>query len=225
MTYLSHYTSRAGLEGIVRSKSIRATMFSQLNDKREIEYGYVEFFRRGFLAIFDEIDKVMLRIPDVKIPIADAEKAFAEIFRQQFAGEKTSEPLYIASFARGTTKDHDERGLLTLWDRYTKLEGYCVQYSEEDVRKMIQLETSSRHYAFLTLDNVHYGMDENAREYRQLAFQVKQLLLIEVLKGIPTLPLKPEFNKMWPFLTSQLACYITLQSTRIRFSRTNAKSE
>ena len=58
---LSHYTSRAGLEGIAKSKCIRATKFSQLNDKREIEYGYIEFIRRALLGVFEELDKLMPR--------------------------------------------------------------------------------------------------------------------------------------------------------------------
>jgi len=199
MAYLSHYTSRAGLEGIARSKSIRATKFSQLNDKREIEYGYVEFYRRGFLSMFDEFDKIMPRRPGSTIPIDDAVQGFKEVFWKQFEGDTGSEPLYMASFARGRTKDHDDRGMLTLWDRYTKLEGYCLQFREEDVRKTLELEASSRHYALLTLDSVHYDMDENTDEYRALNFQIKQRLMIEVLRGMPTLALKPAFDKMWAF--------------------------
>lgn len=199
MSLLSHYTSRAGLEGIAKSKCIRATLFSQLNDKREIEYGYVEFFRRGFLGMFDEFDKVMPRLPGAKIPIEEAEKGFKEVFWKQFEGEKASEPLYVASFAQGKTRDHDDRGILTLWDRYTHLEGYCLQFQEKDVRSIIELEATRRHYAFLALDNVHYGMDEGTSEYRELAFQMKQLLLLEVLKGMPQLPIKPAFDQMWAF--------------------------
>jgi hypothetical protein len=199
MSLLSHYTGKAGLEGIARSKCIRATMFSQLNDKREVEYGYVEFFRRGFLGVFDEFDKVMPRLPGAKIPIEAAERSFKEIFWKQFEGEKGSEPLYVTSFARGKTNDHDNRGMLTLWDRYTHLEGYCLQFREKDVRRIIELEATRRHYAFLALDNVHYGMDEGTTEYRELAFQMKQLLLIEVLKGRPQLPIKPAFDQMWAF--------------------------
>src|SRR4051812_47169068 len=185
MKLLSHYTSRAGLEGIAKSKCLRATLFSQLNDKREIEYGYVEFYRRGFLAMFDEFDKFMPRRPGAIIPIDDAVEGFKEIFWKQFEGEKPSEPLFVASFARGRTKDHDERGMLTLWDRYTKLEGYCLQFREEDVRNIIRLEASGHHYAFLTLEEVQYGVDETTEEYRDLLFQIMQLLLIEVLKGAP----------------------------------------
>ena len=90
-------------------------------------------------------------------------------------------------------------GMRSLWEMYTHNKGYCLQFREKDIRKTIELEASSRHYAFLTLDEVHYGMDESTPEYRELAFQIKQLLLIEVLRGMPRLPLKPELDRMWPF--------------------------
>jgi hypothetical protein len=198
---LSHYTSRAGLEGIAKSKCIRATKFSQLNDRREIEYGYIEFIRRALLGVFAELDKLMPRRAGVKLDLADGERQLVEQFRQSFEGQNASEPLYVASFAKGKTEDHDNRGLLTLWARYTNLEGYCLQFREEEVRRIIDLEASRRNYAILTLDNVHYGMDEGTSEYRELAFQMKQLLLIQVLGGMPTLPIKPAYEQMWPFGT------------------------
>src|SRR5882757_5455176 len=114
---LSHYTSRAGLEGIAKSKCIRETKFSQLNDRREIEYGYVEFIRRALLGVFAELDKVMPRKPGAILDLSDAERGLIEQFRNSFEGEKGSEPLYVASFAKGKTADHDDRGMLTLWDR------------------------------------------------------------------------------------------------------------
>lgn len=201
MTLLSHYTSRAGLEGIASSKCIRATKFSQLNDKREIEYGYIEFVRRALLGVFAELDKIMLRKPGVTLDLTDGEQRLVEQFRNSFRGDKGSEPLYVASFAKGKTEDHDNRGMLTLWDRYTKLQGYCLQFRESDVRKIIDLESGQWNYAFLTLDNVQYGMDEGTSEYKELAFQIKQYLLIEVLKGMPTLPIQPAHEQMWPFTT------------------------
>jgi hypothetical protein len=201
MGLLSHYTKRAGLEGIARDKCIRATKFNELNDKSEIEYGFIEFVRRALLAVFEEMDKLIPRKPGVTLDMADAEAKILAYFRKSFDGDKGSEPLYVASFARGKTEDHDNRGMLTLWDRYTKLEGYCLQFHEEDVRRIIELEASRRNYAFLTLDNVHYGIDERTFEYRELAFQMKQLLLIQVMQGMPQLPIQPAYEQMWPFTT------------------------
>lgn len=210
MTLLSHYTSRAGLEGIATSKCIRATKFSQLNDRREVEYGYAEFVKRALLGVFAELDKIMPRKPGVTLDLSDGERRLVEHFRSSFEGEKGSEPIYVASFAKGKTEDHDKRGMLTLWDRYTKLQGYCLQFSESDVRRIIDLEAGHRNYAFLTLDDVQYGMDEATSEYHKLAFQMKQLLLIEMLKGMPTLPIRPAYKEMWPFTTfaTQMLRYI-----------------
>jgi hypothetical protein len=42
MNILQHYTSRAGLEGIARSKVFWATDFFDVNDRSEMLYGYTE---------------------------------------------------------------------------------------------------------------------------------------------------------------------------------------
>jgi hypothetical protein len=42
MDFLQHYTSRVGLEGIARSKTLWATDFFELNDKGEMIYAYIE---------------------------------------------------------------------------------------------------------------------------------------------------------------------------------------
>jgi hypothetical protein len=60
VTLLSHYTNRAGLEGIARSKTLWATRFTELNDKTEMEYGYVEISKLALKAALAEIDKHLI---------------------------------------------------------------------------------------------------------------------------------------------------------------------
>jgi hypothetical protein len=125
MVTLSHYTNRAGLEGIARSKTLRATRFSELNDQREIEYGVTELSIRALRAAYSEVEKLLKR-EDQQLPLdyVQAGKKIAEHFRASFDGDCGSEPIYMVSFARGSTEDHSRRGMLTLWDRYTRHEGY-----------------------------------------------------------------------------------------------------
>ena len=121
-----------------------------------------------------ELDKIMPRKPGATLDLSEAEQKIVDVFRRLLR-EKKAASHFMSLLSRGERpEDHDNRGMLTLWDRYTKLEGYCLQFREEDVRRIIELEASSRHYAFLTLDHVHYGMDESTSEYRELAFQMNQ---------------------------------------------------
>jgi hypothetical protein len=198
MPTLSHYTSRAGLEGIALGKSLRATRFSDLNDKREVAYGLTELSTRALRAAYSKVEK-LLKPEDARLPL-DYIKAGAQIaehFRASFDGDRGSEPLYLVSFARGSTEDHEQRGMLTLWDRYTRLEGYCLQFDSEEIDVLLRREFAMRNYAILELSPVHYGIDETDQEYQQLLFQHIQRLLIEVEAAKPGLCVKPEYEKLW----------------------------
>jgi hypothetical protein len=195
---LSHYTNRAGLESIARSKTLWATRFTELNDKREMEYGFVELMTRALRATMDEVSALLN--PEERRPMNydAAGEQIAIRFRLMFEGTSAHEPLYVFSFAKGKTDDQDRRGILTLWDRYTHLEGYCLQYEATEVRKLLELEATRRNYALLDLAAVHYGIDEDDQEYKELLFQLKQYLLIEVARGKPGLGVQPQYDKLWP---------------------------
>lgn len=106
--------------------------------------------------------------------------------------------LYVTSFARGQTPDHEERGILTLWDRYTNLEGYCLQFKQDDVKRMLELEASKASYAWLELANVKYGIDESESQFRELSFQLSQKFLLRVMQDRKDRRLNVQFEKMWP---------------------------
>lgn len=59
MTLLSHYTTRAGLEGIAQTKAFWATNFLRLNDNSEFFYGWQHIIHSAYKM-------VMSQIPDAK---------------------------------------------------------------------------------------------------------------------------------------------------------------
>ncbi len=197
---LSHYTSRKGLEGIARDKSIWATKFSELNDKREVEYGHIEITKRSIAATFAKLDTVFKRLnPGKPIDYAEAERRLLAHFRETFVGPKASEPLYFTSFAIAKTEDQEKRGILTLWDRYTQLRGYCLQYDSGEVNRALDREVAKYDYPLLGLDEVQYGIDEQSEEYREIMWQMSELLLDELRAAMPLLPFKPDYAKRWNF--------------------------
>jgi hypothetical protein len=171
MQFLSHYTRRAGLEGIARSKSLRATRFSELNDKREMEYGFTELTLRAMRAAYREAEK-LLKPTDQRrqLDYHQAAKEIAGRFKKSFEGDAGSEPLYIVSFAEARTEDHQRRGILTLWDRYTRLEGYCLQFDANEIQALLKLESTRRNYALLETLAVRYGIV--ARDLQDTAVEI-----------------------------------------------------
>jgi hypothetical protein len=205
VTLLSHYTNRAGLEGIARGKTLWATRFTELNDKTEMEYGYVKISKLALKAALAEIDKHLIPgHPRAELDYDTAGRLIAEQFRKSFSGPTGSEPLYVFSFAEGRNEDQERRGILTLWDRYTKLEGYCVQFDPKEVLDLLSREPMRRNYALLELAAVQYGIDETDDEFLNLRFQFAQHLLRMVAPGKPGLNLKPQYERLWPLQTFAL---------------------
>src|SRR5262249_41137687 len=139
MPLLSHYTSRTGLEGIARSKTLWATDFQELNDKTELIYGYTELTKQALRSALAQIDKHLVPThPSQALDFDAAGEQLAEHYRKSFEGETGSERLYVTSFARARTADHERRGIRTLWELYTDNEGYCLQFDAEEVRSLLR---------------------------------------------------------------------------------------
>jgi hypothetical protein len=113
--------------------------------------------------------------------------------------ERQSEPLYICSFALSQTADHEHFGHLSLWDRYTQLTGYCLQYDAGEITSLLEKERRIRNYEILDLENIHYGIDDNDTRYRKLLFQMTQYILLEIVKRRPDLGIQLDYNKMAHF--------------------------
>jgi hypothetical protein len=105
--------------------------------------------------------------------------------------------IYVFSFARAATEDHEKRGILTLWHRYTDHKGYCVQFAEDDIRHMMQLEQSKGSYGVFSLTNVEYGIDTNALDYKKLCFQLAQQFILMAAKARPATNFQPDYEKIW----------------------------
>ncbi len=193
---LSHYTSELGLAGIARSQCLWATEFVSLNDKVEFVY--------PISAIYEEaLGQTLHRIPD---DLRDSAKRKEHIptLIPQFVDAliklvKDSDgygSLYVVSFARGKNQDEDERGILTLWDRYTHNAGYCLQFKEESVVWILRHEQSERSYAYIGLEEVKYGIDRSDPEFEWLVSQFSLRLLEYMCHATGESRLAPDWDKM-----------------------------
>jgi hypothetical protein len=194
--YLSHYTDRAGLEGIAKSKSLWATRFLDLTDTREYLYAWSILTR-------DAMEMAIARVPldyrrrdfnlDKEAPI------YADRLRTMFAGSDGYNNLYVTSFARARDPDEDERGVLGLWREYAaKHEGYCLQFRRKQIQQMIDLEAMRANYSAGGVVDVIYGIDKTTAEYEQLRYQMAQSALLQMLQARPDMGVEIDVDNMWP---------------------------
>lgn len=192
MKLLSHYTSEPGLVAIVRSQTLWATEFLSLNDRTEFVYAMSAISEAAY-------GQLLSRLPD---DLRDPTKNEADItkivsglmsqLRTQATHEGGYGSLYVTSFACGRNEDENERGILTLWDRYTQKRGYCLQFDKERLRRLIDNELRRYSYAWIELAEVKYGIDRNAREFRYLVEQMTRRLLHDIAQERQVYQLLPK---------------------------------
>ena len=195
MTYsLSHYTDRAGLEGIARSGTLWAGNFLSLNDTSEYFHGWAELQRAA-------AHHVLSRVPaSAHAPGVDPEAVLTNLlqqYREMAAQGDGYGQLFITSFAVAQEDDHEQRGLLTLWDRYTHGKGYCLQFSRGDICSFIRQDAMRETYEFFELQDVTYGVDSQSRTFRELSRQFGEHLLWEHLRQRSDLNIEPD-PRRWP---------------------------
>jgi hypothetical protein len=146
MPYLSHYTSRAGLEGIAETHSLWGTNFLHANDSSEFLYAWRILMQDGAREALKHIPNSQKR-PDYDME-AEALRLETLLGDSMKSGDGYGQ-LYMTSFARSATEDQERRGILTLWDRYTQHEGYCLQFDRDDLEHMMRLDSWRSNYGAL----------------------------------------------------------------------------
>lgn len=193
---LSHYTSRAGLEGILDTETLWATNFLELNDSSEFFFAW-EALQRHAAAY------LKARIPDDLKQGGNANDAtlacvMAEVRTAFASSAPNSGHLYVTSFARAGNEDQERRGILTLWDRYTKFEGYCLQFLKRDIEHKLKLELTRGSYSSAGLAEVTYGLDETTSEFRILSRQLGEHWLLLAARIIRDSRISPDYRNHWP---------------------------
>ncbi len=172
MTLLSHYTSRVGLFGIVRSQSFWASEFVSLNDSSEFQYAFLAIYERALGAA---IERIPTELRDKTVTFESLKSQFpilSQQINQEIAGGDGFGSLYVTSFARGKNKNEDERGILTLWDRYTRCEGYCLQFDQDNVERIVAHELDRHTYEWIELATVKYVIDPMEPDFCELVEQM-----------------------------------------------------
>lgn len=140
---LFHYTSAAGLDGILRTQTLRATHYAYLNDASEVKH----FLENRLPEIFQDV--ILENIGDVKTTILSGKRFADPILNMLLYSTTGKEPLaepYITSFC--TPKDKDDRvdrhGLLSQWRGYGKDGGYALVFDTAKLSALLA-ETSTKY--------------------------------------------------------------------------------
>lgn len=231
--FLSHYTSFQGLVGMVRTQSFRATQFHLLNDSSEMMYAFQ-------ILIKDAFDTFLKMLPDKTLIRKDLEESYAEMQSRKYAEEfgkllvteSGYGSFYFVSFARGRNDDENDRGILTLWDRYTRFSGFCLQYDENDLRQKLLREQELYSYEYINYAEVKYGVDKTSPVFKHLLETFSNMMLIQAANEFGRPDLKPDdfntppmhvlANELFPFCaTHKDPQFVDERETRIIVSPSN----
>lgn len=208
MALLHHYTCLNGLEGIANSQTLWATRFLDLNDSSEFIYAW----KKIYCSAIETLRKIIpLDIQNLECDIDALGVSVASALKERCNLAGGYGQPYITSFARATSEDEDKRGILTLWDRYTKFEGYCLQFDQNEIRQLIDADKKISNYEWIDFSKVRYGIEANDPKFQELTFQVSQNMLIELLRVRNDIRVEP-CDGRWPInrLARELVDYCAI---------------
>lgn len=163
---LYHYTTAAGLSGILESKSLWATHASFVNDEEEI----IGFYDR----ILPKILRPVLRkyVEDIKgkseFQQLQGNTPFDLYFEEQFIKLiRTLKEVasgfhdhYIVSFTTTTDPDEHDHGLLSQWRAYGPDGGYALVFDTAPLDKIISEEIAPYQDEKYLWADVQYSLNE-----------------------------------------------------------------
>jgi hypothetical protein len=167
---LHHYTTFSGLSGIIRSNTIWATHFSNLNDASEVlllrnplmqaitnsYLGYI-IIRQGTDSLFR--DFIIQHGGPNGVATSDASTLIHILYEKIFENS-LAEP-FIASFCSHANDQSYERenGLLSQWRGYGNDGGFCIVFDTAALVKLLETEFNAFNWVQLTIAPVRYAID------------------------------------------------------------------
>ncbi|GJL50015.1 MAG: hypothetical protein NPIRA01_12420 [Nitrospirales bacterium] len=155
---LFHYTTAAGLLGILCSKQLWSTAYYCANDESELSAA------RGFLTpiirkqtskMIDEEDSRVKFLSRMGANIQDHADRFEEIIVNHTLNALC---IYITCFCRPSTEEEFHHGLLSQWRGYGEDGGYAIQFSRSKLKKTVDLINLSQETNY-DIQDVHYSVE------------------------------------------------------------------
>ncbi|OYT93919.1 MAG: hypothetical protein CFE43_00865 [Burkholderiales bacterium PBB3] len=164
---LLHYTSLAGLLGILESQSLRATHSEFLNDSTELRL----FFDTRLAHVLESgIRETLATHPELRVlPKFASTPVEADAAIRQYASEmadsiRTTTQRFGKSFVACFSAPTDDRvlrhGLLSQWRGYGKDGGYALVFDTDGIEHLLLKENERFWHEPLRLGDVHYYLDD-----------------------------------------------------------------
>lgn len=164
---LFHYTSEAGLNGILESQALWATNIRHLNDFRELTL----FGEIGPKLIFPAVRNVYAKLSAASVKarnfISTHPGGLEEIAEHDAGGfieamyGATGTNFFVTSFCGEDGDEYiNENGLLSQWRGYGGSQGFMIVFDTEGLESIIQKENEKFAYEIMHLSDVVYSDDE-----------------------------------------------------------------
>ena len=184
-----HYTSQAGLEGILTTQTLFATHYRYLNDTSEIQHmrtaliGNLQHVIKSWICktfTGDEQQKRFLTKQGGEHVFAykEATKIVGTFYDVTFGGGRVEHPFaepYITSFcAHSDDEDYErENGLLSQWRGYSEIRengGFAIVFDTERLSELVLRENKFYYLSALAFGDVLYDGDIEGfhREFGEL---------------------------------------------------------
>ncbi len=159
MDRLYHYTTAAGLFGIVRDQTIHATHIDYLNDSSEMKVAAPEICKLFANEVKDMINNGEFPLLNVAKDKLD-EFCNAEGRAAYDAGVNTTSlysPIFVSSFCKTDAAHEDYNGLLSQWRGYSNAGGYCIVLDKMQLEKEFEsTDFDQLKFAFRANSDVKY---------------------------------------------------------------------
>lgn len=167
---LFHYTTLGGLEGILKSQSLWATHYQDLNDSQEMIYAKQVLKKHVVPYLINQIEQMVKtgvldkKQIDIESPVGSpanfiADRWIDNLIQASLKGNIATP--YIFSFCAHKKASYEEKnGLLSQWRGYGADGGYALIFNTERLEALLHEEGRGYSYARLELSDVVYGGDE-----------------------------------------------------------------
>lgn len=210
---LYHYTTEAGLKGIVESNSLWATYFADMNDAQEIQALRAPLITDLTARLTPLIWEMRNQKPhDHEVwkpgaPQRIAQRWGAILYDVIFPSDESTRSAWCCTTSfcshAGDKPYEREHGLLSQWRGYGKDGGFCLVFDCAALWKLFEEERSTFFYAYTDLREAHYPR-EGAKVLESFAdlLAISETVIQSALSGNRDFTAAPV---LLPFLASAIA--------------------
>lgn len=185
---LLHYTTAAGLIGILDSGALWSTHMQYLNDEKELR----GFFDSRFPDLFEHAIQGLTN---------RTRQEFEEL-RAVFKQDTCALPAYLTSFCSPSPKLNLDDGLLSQWRGYGEDGGYAVVFDIEQMNELVTLEHSNHFYGMFYWGDVDYiGQGAPDPHPERAEMERETVTLIRDIASRARLPEAKEFESLFSLAT------------------------